>query len=84
MKLTQVHKDTSFNVFLDDNNEGFLLGREAKTIPQKYADINYKLEMRQVPHCEFNRVIDRTHIPELQNMKPAFVRVTEAGTLIIE
>ena len=84
MKLTQVHTDASFNVFLNDNNEGFLLGKEAKTIPQRYVDAYYAEEMAQSYAHEYNRVIDRTNIAELQNMKPAYVRVTKAGTLIIE
>jgi len=84
MKLTQVNKDADFNVFLDNNNEGFVLGKEAKKIPQKYADVDYKVEMRQAYAHEFNRVIDRTNIAELKSMRPAFARVTDAGSLIIE
>ena len=83
MKLTQVHPDASFNVFLNDNNEGFLLGKEARIVPQEYVDV-YKTQMTQSYSHEYNRVIDRTNISELQNMKPAYVRVTKAGTLIIE
>jgi len=84
MKLTKVNKDADFNVFLDDHNEGFILGREAKTIPYKYSDIDYKKEMRHAYAHEFARVIDRTNIASLKDMKPCYAHVTDAGTLIIE
>ena len=86
MKLTTVYpiKENSFNVFLNDKKEGFILGKDAKIIPTKYQQEYNNRNLVQSYAHEYKRIIDRTNISELQNMKPAFAKVTELGTLIIE
>ena len=87
MKLTQDQKNKesySLHVALNDKNEGFVLGGPAKTIPQNFKKEYENNKMRVEPVCEQKRVIDRTKIWELKSMKPAFARLTDAGTLIIE
>ena len=70
-------------IYLNEKNEGFAIGGSARIVPQKYVD-TYKTEMREIPASDFKRIINRTHSGDLINGKPAFARVTEAGSLILE
>ena len=85
MKLTTVYptKENSFNVFLNEKKEGFILGKDAKIIPAEYHQEYYREEMYHSYTHEYKRIIDRTNIADIQNMKPVYAKVTRSETLII-
>jgi len=78
--------DFSIMAHINDEGEGFVLGGDAKVIPNEYKDSyeNKKLEALPVNDGSFAQVIDRTNVASLKNMKPAYARVTDANSLIIE
>ena len=85
MKLTTVYPTTenSFNVFLNDKKEGFILGKDVKIIPAEYQQEYTKQNMVQSYAHEYKRIIDRTNIADIQNMKPVYAKVTKSQTLIL-
>lgn len=89
MTLTQKQKELdnfTIHAYLTKDGRGFVLGGDAKVVPQEFREQynNDELIVRPAFTGEFSRVIDRTQVWRLQNMAPAYARVTEAGTLIIE
>jgi hypothetical protein len=81
-KLTE--NNPNVHAYINKDNKGYVLGGPAKTIPQEFKGQHTNKKMAVHPVCEFKRVIDRTNTANLKCMKPAFARVTQAGTLIIE
>ena len=73
-----------FQIFTDKKNEGFALGGKANIVPQKYVDAYEAGELKKSYSEEYRRVEKRIDDNKLINMAPAHVRITEAGTLIIE
>lgn len=89
MKLTEKQanqNDFSIHAYINDKGEGFVLGGDAMQIPSDFKEeyYNNKLKVLPVNDGSFDRVIDRTNIAELKSMKPAFARITDANSLIIE
>ena len=70
-------------VYLKDN-AGFALGGPAKTIPREFVNDYKRGNMDEIAPSTFNRVTNLLDKGRLMNGAPAYARITEAGTLILE
>lgn len=68
----------------EETKEGFVIGGGFKIIPADYKEQYEKGELMEYSGWSFDRIINRVSEDEIINMKPAFARVTDANSLIIE
>ena len=78
-----MRNDKEMKVFTDANQEGFALGGNAKVVPQQYVDQYNQGLLKESYLSDYSRVINRLSQGALKNSRPAHVRVTQAGSLIL-